>query len=262
VTIPTFTPTMLATYERCPHQFQRKYVEKRPRPATFSPELACGNAAHAVLHNTLEMYRRTGSYPNNLRERVEDALSSGAYGDADHWATDVERVLSWVERAIGSIDDTARVLLVERWLEYPFPGDASCPPFVLRHRIDLLLEHADGTLEHRDWKTSTRTDVDQVQNVAARIVVRQAFPDHARILSSTAFLTRDLVQIDELTREQVRCGWRHIKGLAAAAATEREWLPVSNGLCPWCPFYQRGCPLYQSPNTGADVTTTWLEGAA
>jgi hypothetical protein len=262
VMIPTFTPTMLATFERCPHQFRRKYVEKRPSPQSFSRDLACGNAAHAVLQGVFEVYGRTGGYPINLRERVEDALPSAPYADGTAWALDVERVVAWVKSALGSIDETARVALVERWLEYRFPGCADCPPFLLRHRIDLVLEHEDGTLEHRDWKSGARTEVDELQNVAARIVVRQAFPDHPRILSSTAFLSHDMVQIDELTREQVQSAWKRIKRLAAGSMAEREWNPVSNALCPWCPLYQRGCSLYPAPASGPDATTDWLEGVA
>jgi hypothetical protein len=252
---------MLATFERCRYQFRRKYVEKRTPSQPFSRDLACGNAAHAVLQGVFEVYQRTGGYPINLHERVEDALPSAPYADGTDWALDVERLVAWVKSALGSIDETARVALVERWLEYRFPGCADCPPFLLRHRIDLVLEHEEGTLEHRDWKSGARTEVDELQNVAARIVVRHAFPDHSRILSSTAFLAHDVVQIDELTREQVRSGWQRIKRLAASVAAERNWEPVSNALCPWCPFYQRGCPLYEAPG-GPDTTTSWLEGAA
>jgi hypothetical protein len=262
VLIPTFTPTMLATFERCPHQFRRRYVEKQKAPQDFSSDLACGNAAHTVLQGIFEVYRRTGGYPINLHERVEAALPSAPYPDRAQWATDVERVLAWVKNALGSIEDAADVALVERWLEYRFPGSADCPAFLLRHRIDLVLDHRNGALEHRDWKTGSRTEVDELQNVAARIVVRTAFPDHERILSSTAFLSHDVVQTDELTRDQVRSGWQRIKRLAAGVATEQGWLPVSNALCPWCPFYQRGCPIYPAPASGPDATTAWLEGAA
>jgi hypothetical protein len=260
--IPTFTPAMLATFERCPHQYLRKYVEKTGSTQAIGHDLACGTAAHTVLHGVLDTYRRTGGYPINLRERVEYALLGSRYPDGGPWSTDVERVVAWVKAALGGIDETARVTQVERWMEYRYPGCADCPPFLLRHRIDLVLEHQDGTLEHRDWKTGTRVEVDELQNVAARIVVRQAFPEHPRILSSTAFVAHEVVQIDELTPEQVRSGWQRIKQLAAGIAAEREWLPVSNALCPWCPFYQRGCSLYGSADSGPGATTAWLEGAA
>ena len=141
MTIPTFTPAMLALFERCPQQYFLKYVQKRKVPETFSSDLACGNAAHTVLHGVLAVYQRTGGYPINLRERVEDALPSEPYSCSEAWAKDVERVLSWVKGGLTSIDETAQVLAVERWMEYLFPGTVDCPSFRLRHRLDLILEH-------------------------------------------------------------------------------------------------------------------------
>jgi hypothetical protein len=152
MTIPTFTPVMLALFERCPQQYFLKYIQKRKVPETFSPDLACGNAAHTVLHGVLAVYQRTGGYPINLRERVEDALPSHQYSCSDAWTIDVERVLSWVKGGLISIDETAQVIAVERWMEYLFPGTDDCPSFRLRHRLDLILEHEDEVLEHRDWK--------------------------------------------------------------------------------------------------------------
>jgi hypothetical protein len=261
-TILTLTPAMLALFERCPHQYFLKYVQKLKVPETFSPDLACGNAAHTVLHGVLDVYRKTGGYPINLRERVEDALPSEPYPDGAAWAVDVDRVLRWVKGALTSIDETARVIAVERWMEYPFPGNRDCPPFRLRHRVDLVLEHEDGALEHRDWKAGKSADVDALQHIAARVVVRHGFSDHPRIFSSTVFLTHGVVQIDELTREQVGVQWQRMKQIVTQIMAEQDWHPVSNVLCPWCPYYQRGCSLYGSPDEGPDATTDWLEGAA
>jgi hypothetical protein len=262
VLIPTFTPGMLDAYGRCPLQFRRKYVEKRMPPQDFSRDLACGIAAHEALQWALGIFGRTGGYPIDIRQRVEDALPAAAYADAADYAADVEKIICWVKSGLGGIDETARVLQVERWMEFRFPGCADCPPFLLRHRVDLVMEHEDGALEHRDWKTGARAEVDQMQNVAARIVVKTAFPDRDRILSSTAFLARDIVQIDDLTRDEVCAVWGRMKQLVAAAMAETEWLPTSNALCPWCPLYQNGCPLYPTAASGADGTTDWLEGAA
>jgi hypothetical protein len=262
VIIPTFTPTMLDTYGRCPLQFRRKYIEKRMPPQDFSRDFTCGIAAHEVVQGVLGIYRTTGGYATDLRRRVEDALPFAPYADGADWAADVERVITWVKNALGSVDETARVLQVESWMEYRYPGCADCPAFLLRHRVDVVMEHEDGTLEHRDWKTGARAEIDALQNVAARIVVKTAFPDHTRILSSTAFLARGVVQIDELTRDEVRAEWQRIKLLAAGAMAETEWQPTSNALCPWCPLYQKGCPLYPAPASGPDATTGWLEGAA
>ena len=167
----------------------------------------------------------------------------------------------WVATALSGIPNGARVAQVERWLEYRFPGCSDCPSFLLRHKVDLVLEHEDGTLEHRDWKTRSASRW-TLQNVAARIVVRTAFQKHPRILSSTAFLAHGIVQIDEISKDEVLGVWARMKRLAAQTMAEQDWLPISNALCPWCPLYQKGCPLYEAAGSGTDVTTSWLEGAA
>ena len=260
-TIPTFTPSMLASFERCPHQYHRKYVQKLRPPEPFNPGFACGNAAHEALRSLFESYRRRQAFPIDLRERVEAQLPRPAYADARAWAGDAEKVLGWVKWALTAFDGTTRVVAVERWFEYAFPGNGGCPPFRLRHRVDLGLEHDDGTIEHLDWKTGEGYRVDELQNAAARIVVGRAFPDRPRVLSSTAFLANEAVRTDELTYDSVKAAWGRIKALVAGIAAERDWLPVSNPLCPWCPFYGRGCSLYPA-GEGTDAMTDWLEGAA
>ncbi len=259
--VPTFTPSMLAAFERCPHQYVRRYVEKHRPPEPFNPGFARGTAAHEVLGALFECYRHRQGFPIDLRERVEARLPRVGYADERAWVADVEIVLGWVKWALLSFDGTARVVAVERWFEYAFPGTAGCPPFRLRHRVDLALEHPDGAIEHLDWKGGEGYRVDELQNAAARIVVGRAFPDRPRILSSTAFLANEAVRTDELTFDQVKTVWGRIKDLAAGMMAERDWLPVSNPLCPWCPFYGQGCPLYPA-DEGPDAMTDWLEGAA
>jgi hypothetical protein len=65
------------------------------------------------------------------------------------WQRDVERVLGWVKAGLGMLEDPVRVLEIERWMEYSYPGNGECPPFRLRHRIDLIIEHADGPVVPR-----------------------------------------------------------------------------------------------------------------
>ena len=254
--IPALTPTKLATYERCPRQYRHKYLDKWYAPQPFNRDLACGTAAHAVLHGVMDVYRRTGGYPIDLRERVEDALPTRRSADSADWATDVGRVLAWVKPALASIDESARVVGVERWLELRFPGNDECGPFLLRHCVDLILEHPDGTVEHRDWKTGKRAEVDALQTLVARMVVghayRRASPTPPRILSSTAFLEHGLVQVDELPRAALLAEWRRIVRSASRIMTEQDWHPRSNALCPWCPLYQNGCELYGAPDAATD----------
>ena len=259
--ISTFTPSMLAAFERCPHQYFLRYVQKLRPPEPFNPAFARGNAAHEVLRQSFEHYRRLRAFPIDLRGRVEAQLPRPPYADERAWAADVEKVLGWVRWALAAFDGSARVLAAERWFEYRFPGNAGCAPFRLRHRVDLALEHEDGSVEHLDWKGGDGYRVDALQNVAARIVVGRAFPDRPRIRSSTAFLANEAARTDELTYDEVKADWGRIKELAGAIMAERDWLPVSNPLCPWCPFYGQGCPIYPAGEE-PDAMTGWLEESA
>src|SRR4051812_40190309 len=105
---------MLSTFERCPLQYRHKYVSKIKGVEPCGIDLICGNAAHVVLQGILDVYRRTGSHPDGLVERIENALTSSRYPQDGPWSTDVERVATWVEIALSGIPGTARVAQVER----------------------------------------------------------------------------------------------------------------------------------------------------
>jgi hypothetical protein len=259
--IPTFTPTMLATFERCPLLYRRRYIAKDLPPDGFSRELVRGNALHNVLAPLFDHFRRHQSFPLNLRDRVAAQLPREGYAEQAAWASDVDQVLAWVKWALRAFDGTPQVVAVERYCEYEFPGNGSCQRFRLRHKVDLVLRRADATIEHLDWKTGTSHRIEALHNAAARIVVGRAFPDRSRILSTTAFVVNEAVRTDELTYEEVKVGWERIKGLVQGILAEAEWLPVSTALCPWCPLYGRGCPLYPTDDV-PDAMTQWLEGAA
>ncbi len=263
--IPTFTPTMLNTADRCLHQYRRKYIDRVRSDEGFSPVLVQGNAVHAVLSQVFEHYRidrrERHTFPINLLERVHRALPRDQYPSEEAWTFDVERTLAQVKWVLMAFDGSCEVVAVERTFEYSFPGNRTAPAFRLRATVDLVLRHDDGTIEHLDFKTGNSLRVDPIQNTVCRIVVGQAFHDVPRILSSTAFLQSEATRSDELTREDVKTIWTKVKELATTILTEQEWLPTSNPLCPWCPLYQRGCALYPSEE-GPDATTDWLEGAA
>ena len=260
--LPTLTPTMLATFARCPQQYAFKYVQKlKPVEETFSPDLARGNAAHNVLGAVLRQFQRTQAFPINLQERAESQLPRDGYAGDEAWEADVEKVVGWVKWALMAFDGTARVVAVERPFEYVFPGNGDCASFRLRAIVDLVLEHPDGSIEHLDWKTGTGYRIDPIQNVVSRIVVGQAFPKQPHLLSSTAFLASETTRTDELAYDEVKAGWGTIKELAAAIMAEREFFPISNPLCPWCPFSGQGCSLFPASDA-PDEMTEWLEGAA
>ncbi len=257
-----FYPSHLTLYRQCPERYFHKYVERRKVAEPFSPALARGNVAHAILAECFDQYRRQRTFPIDLQERVEALLPPLPYPDDRAWRFDVATVLDHVKFALMEFDGTSRLLATEGTYDYPYPGGRDCPPFILRAKVDRVLHHPDGGLEHTDYKTGREQAIDPIQNVASRIVVRHNFGgDYAYIRSSTMFLASLSTRSDDLTREQVQVTWREIKQTASAILSATEWPPVRSALCEWCPFYGSGCSLDPAAGEG-DAMAEWLDGAA
>lgn len=259
--IPAYTPTMLSTYERCPLRYRRQYRDRDLPTDPFNPLLARGNATHRVLEAAYRLYQLRRAFPVDLRVRVEAHLSRELYDDDAARADDIEQVLEWITWDLMTFDGDARILAVERSLEYSFPGNDTCGPWRLRHTLDLVLEHPDGSIEHLDRKTGSSLRIDHVQRVAARIVVGKAFPGRTSYTSSTVFLAHQTTRRNDLSYEQVKTEWERMKSLVVALASDAGWAPAENPLCPWCPLYQAGCPHFPALDPSSDITD-WLEGAA
>ncbi|MEX2315290.1 MAG: PD-(D/E)XK nuclease family protein, partial [Thermomicrobiales bacterium] len=192
-------------------------------------------------------------FPDSLDRRIAERLSVDDYASHEHWRQDVRVVGDWVENAVESFDTRKSVLTVEKSYGFPFPGRTDEPPFMLNARVDLVLRHDDGAIEHVDWKTGKRGWVDEIQNVAARLSVGRALQE-PRVVSTVSFLSAANGEFDdssELSRQDVREGWQTIKGLAGGICTDDEWTPKQGPLCNWCPYYQHGCALHRAPDTDA-----------
>lgn len=257
---PAFTPTMITTYQRCPMQYRHRYVDRKFEEG-FNAALARGNAAHAVLRDAFVEYQRSQSFPRNLRERIEANLPRDAYLEQRAWEEDVETVLDWVKSPLRDFDGNAEIVAVERTLEYVFPGNNAYPAFRLRARVDLVLEHPDGTLEHLDWKTSSGHYVDSIQQVASRIVVAQSYPKRSVVRSSTAFLPSESTRTEVLSREYAKTIWHEIKEVVATILSESDYQPFPNPLCEYCPMFGRECPIYPPTEEGTEIAD-WLDEKA
>ncbi|MDQ3549339.1 MAG: PD-(D/E)XK nuclease family protein, partial [Chloroflexota bacterium] len=212
---------------------------------------------HSVLAQAFDTFRTTRALPINLRERIEAQLPSAIYDTIDARDADVEKVLGWVHHALAAFDGAAKVRAVERTFEYVFHGTDSTPAFVLRATVDLVVEHPSGEIEHIDWKTGASTYPDMIQTITSRIVVGQAYPAQP-IRTTTMYLAAGTTESGILTRDEVRETWENIKTIVTGIQRDQDWLPSSNPLCPYCPFYQNGCSLYTKADT-TDVMTEWLE---
>lgn len=249
--LSAYFPKHLNTYKRCPQQYYLKYVRKRPGRFVDTSALKRGAITHNVLSHAFNHFRRHNGFPAGLDSRVSERLTVGDYPSQDHWRRDVAAITDWVDIAVESFDRRKSVVAVEQVYSYRFSQHAAAqdePPSFLKARVDLVLRRDDGAVEHIDWKTGKRGWVDEIQNLAARIAVGKALQE-PRIVSTVSFLAATPGEMDdssELTEQQVREGWRSIKGIVADICTDQEWQPIQSGLCNWCPYFQHGCKLHRA----------------
>jgi hypothetical protein len=238
----TYWPTNLQTFKRCPRDYYLRYVERHKVTREFDPLMTRGQVTHNLLAQAFDSWKRLGTFPDNLRQRAAGRLPHDKYDSDAQYAYELDLVLDLVDRALNWFDRSATVIATEKTYEYAYAGSRDAPPFSLKTRIDLVLQHDDASLEHVDWKTGSRAWVDEIQNVTGRIVVGRAFQE-PRVRSTTYFLGGTTSKSRALDQEGVHTVWKEIKDLVAAIETEESWSPIPNQLCNHCPFKRNGCPL-------------------
>lgn len=246
---PAFWPNHLKIYSDCPQRYFLKYIRKRPGRLIDSSAMHRGLVTHNVLGLAFNYFRAKETFPAGLDKRIAERLPVDDYPSRDHWQHDARIIGDWVEQAVGSFDTRKAVLAVEKNYAYPFAGRDGEQAFSLKARVDLVLRLDDGGIEHVDWKTGKRGWVDELQNVAARITVGRELQE-PRVVSTVSFLSIANGEHDdssELSRDEVRDGWKTIKGIAASICADTEWRPKQGPLCNWCPYYQHGCVLHRAP---------------
>lgn len=245
---PAFWPNHLKTYRDCPQRYYLKFVRRRAGRIVDTSAMRRGLVTHNVLAVAFNHFRARKAFPDGLGKRITERLAVDDYASYDRWRQDVRVIGDWVEIAVESFDTRKSVLAVEKTYAFPFPGRTAEPPFTLNARVDLVLRHDDGAVEHVDWKTGKRGWVDELQNVAARISVGRTLQE-SRVVSTVSFLAAangDHDDSSELSRQEVREGWNAIKGIAGSICTDDEWLPIQSPFCNRCPYFQHGCRLHRA----------------
>lgn len=252
------TPSMLKTFQQCPHQYQMKYVDRVRVDEGFNPALERGNVVHAILDIWFRRFASDRSFPINVRERIENHLPRDKYPDERAWAYDVDIIERWVLWVLGQFDGDCTILATEQFLNRRVPETDACPSWVLKAKIDQIREWSDGTLEILDFKSGKGSWVDSIQNVAMRVIVAKAYPGRT-VWNTVMFLETGRIHSEVLGREYIQEVGDEIKRLAKAIHSETEWLPIANNLCDYCPFIST-CPLYAGDSVDED--DDWLDEVA
>ncbi|MGH6914298.1 MAG: PD-(D/E)XK nuclease family protein [Geminicoccales bacterium] len=133
----------------------------------------------------------------------------------------------------------ARPLVVEQNLFAPAGRGA----LRLGARVDLVLKHEDGLIEHVDFKTGKLRD-DPVQALVSRRVVGHRVSPSATVRTTTLYLQHRHADSRELDRDDCRSDWRDIADSIRAIRTITKWPAKPGPLCEYCPFKERDCSAW------------------
>lgn len=259
-----YTPSSLSLYQGCPERYRLAKIERRRVVEPFSPALGRGKTIHGVLAECLEAARDRGVLPADLANRVREAHPRQGYADTQAWEADAAAITAQVAYGLRHLTAGVRIVDVEVFHRWTFPGDALTPSFILGARADLILAGVDAAGRHYldviEWKSGAGRGVDLLQEVALRIVTRHAFgsePDY--IINTTIFVEQE--RSYAIVRDDATCRdvWRQVKGIVGAIERDRLFPPRPNARCPYCPYFGNGCLLDRPGLGGEDPTVTWLE---
>jgi RecB family exonuclease len=237
----TFFPSQINTYRQCPERYFLQYIEKRKRPRPFSSELIKGGAAHRLIARTIPAYFQSNLIPDDLTSQALAEVAATEYPPEEraYLEQDAIDVASWTQTALDMLPRDARPMLVEKNLYAPLGRG----PVQLGARIDLMLQHADGVIEHVDFKTGKLRE-DPVQELISRTVVGRRVQREASVRSTTLFVQHRHTQSRELDRDECRSDWRDIAEAIRAIRSTNAWPAHPGPLCDYCPFKARDCSAW------------------
>lgn len=166
---------------------------------------------------------------------------------------------NYVKWALSQYDGEAEIVAVEETLSYYYRGDDICPACLFRAKVDLVLGHSDGTLEHIDFK-SGRFKSDPVQEVLSRIVVAAAHGERYPVIRTTSLFVAEQKRASTvLERGKCRETWAMIRRTVAEIQSAASWQPSPSPFCGTCPFFGNGCSVVLDGGT-SDPISAWLDG--
>jgi len=232
-------PASLGAYYRCPRNFQTRYLRRLRMPFEFKAHLAIGSVTHKALaslfrhelggftRSSLESY----ATPQLLRERYPEK-------DGDELrAAHLPLVIGHMQRALESLPGNAGVLHVEQEFQRPMRFQSLRESVSIAAKVDLIVKHQDGTIDHIDFKTG-RSGGDPIQNVMARVAVAHSLDLTREQLRTVNVMTESGdYHVDASSREQYASGWDVVRFTLASLAADKTWRGTTDpSICHRCEF--------------------------
>lgn len=225
-----YSPTKLATYLRCPRQYQFQYVAKIPRAPTAAMTFG------ATLHRVLE---KPGATAEDTIRRLEAQWTTLPDQDAQ-WRHTAERIV----QSFHQVADEGIPILTEKRLMAPFDG---IQLWGIIDRVDLL---PSGGLEIIDYKSTAHIARDPVdlppetwlQLTIYHYLVFQHLPRPIEKWSVHYLRTQQRLSfLPEETDIQRRL--QDAAATARAIESDTAHQPRLGPHCAWCPYLRR-CPAH------------------
>jgi RecB family exonuclease len=234
-------------YATCPRRYRFGYVERRPKDRPVPPSWRFGTVVHAGLEAAWRAAMAADAavpLTAHLPEAVAAAAAAVAAEGLD--ADDLARAEAILATALAAdvvrSDGAARPIGVEEALRGWAGGD--------HDRVigfaDLVLEHADGTIELVDHKVTSRRarpeDLrDDFQLNLYGHLASKRWPQAPRIVATLHYPTGPEAVRVELTADGMRAADRRVRATARTIAADTAFAPVPSAACEHCPW-QPSCP--------------------
>jgi CRISPR/Cas system-associated exonuclease Cas4 (RecB family) len=233
------SPASINSYYRCPRKFQFRYIRNVKMPFRFSPALAIGGVAHKTLAEIFRR-RRDGMPDESIEPHVERYIRLERYPKEGGELLRSEHapiVVNHVEQALELLPVDAVIVDVERPYDYVFVNSRLSDPISIESRVDLVIRHGDGYVDHIDFKTGSQSG-DIIQNFVSRVTVANSLDIPSEKLRTVNVLTKTAeYQVIPADRKQHAHTWELVKDTIFRLSVDSEWTPRPEpAVCRWCDF--------------------------
>lgn len=170
-------PKHLVAYHQCPLKHHLQFRRKARGAFQTTPRLEEGKALHAVMRRWFRTARdvRAGADPSLIAAWLGEELAESHYDAPTEYRLALLTVAGHAAWCLGQVPGDVTVRWTERELQ---TGQLRVGhrPVRFQARVDLVVEHPDGEIEHIDFKSSGLHEDHWIQRGVERLVVGVAHP--------------------------------------------------------------------------------------
>lgn len=245
-------PKHLATYRQCSLKHHLQFRRKARGNFRTTSYLEEGKALHAVMRRWFRTTRdwRTGAGPLVIARWLGEELAEHHYDAPTEHRLALRTVAGHAAWCLGQIPDDVTVRWVERELQTDQLRIGGFP-VRFQARVDLVVEHQGGEIEHIDFKVGGPQEDHWIQRGVERLVVGAAHPlVVGRPATRTTTLYAGTREPDSLchTPESFGATRSELRDLTVRMLTDAAPEPTPSNRCQWCPYRDAGCPVRHDPS--------------